>query len=167
MPGFGAFVSVCWLLLVPNPLRQASIPTETFQQALLLGARNRAHSFAASVSLTPTVRASAVSISEWQKLTWTFFNYYVYFCLLYSFPLSSVAHVCWACAGRGAEGVGRTSYKSSSAPLRFILVWKWLFLLKCFVKALPNDLLAGERLNSGKIFCVWWRKSSAIIQNSK
>lgn len=48
----------------------------------------------------------------------------------------------------------RASYKSSSALLRFILVQQWLSLLKGFVKALPNDLLAGERLNSWKIFCV-------------
>lgn len=62
--------------------------------------------------------------------------------------------MCISALGRGGEGAGRTSYKSSSALLRFILVRQWLFLLKCFVKALPNDLLAGERLNSCMIFFV-------------
>lgn len=56
--------------------------------------------------------------------------------------------------GGGGKGAARAWYKSSSALLRFIPVRQWLCLLKSFAKALPNDLLAGERLNSWKIFCV-------------
>lgn len=108
---------------------------------------------------------------KWKKLTLSILALFFLFFFCYSFLLSSsgtwVLSMCISALGRGGEGAGRTSYKSSSALLRFILVRQWLFLLKCFVKALPNDLLAGERLNSCMIFFVWWRKNSAIIQNSK
>ena len=94
--------------------------------------------------------------------TFCFFSVFHLGFLLYSFSLSSVAHEYRVCASlhqaEGEKGQGRMSYKSSSALLRFILVRQWLFLLKCFVKALPNDLLAGERLSSWKILCLMKKK---------
>lgn len=157
-------VSDYWLLFVPNPPRHP--PQWDPFPTLLLGVRG----WSLGLCCLGQPHSNYMSIIKGRRwLSASLHISFLFFC--YSFLLSWsgtwVLSMCISALGRGGEGARRTSYKSSSALLRFILVRQWLFLLKCFVKALPNDLLAGERLNSCMIFFVWWRKNSAIIQNSK